>query len=139
MKTSTATRLDGKYSATQIEHVYRHKLKTINEILSKKTIEIGRAFGNYQIDVKRYFSTTGNEDLLYKYVGYGGVNFMGNIEGKSVNGLYYKSKEVKKEIESLIIGLDILHDDVQGAIEEIHKQHGRPTPDHATIWYKVTH
>jgi len=88
-----------------ISHVYKQEIKAKSEVLKKKTISIKQAFGSYYIDVNTYFTEIGEEILKYKNVGYGSVSFL----GKTVTqGLFYKSLEVKKEIENLIISLTLI-------------------------------
>ena len=105
---------DAMYSSKIIEDVYRKEIASKNEVLKSKTINIKQAFGNFNIDVQTYFSLSGEENLKYKYVGYGGVCFLGNIEGKTVTqGLYYKTQEIKTEIENLIVAMDLINSEVR--------------------------
>ena len=129
---------DAIYSSKIIESIYRKEISSKNEVLKKKTINIKKAFGNFYIDVTTYFSISGEENLKYKYVGYGGVCFLGNIEGKTVTqGLYYKTQEIKTEIENLIISMDLINSEVRETINYIHEQHGQPNIQHAVLYYNA--
>ena len=129
---------DAQYSSKIIEGIYKKVISSKNEVLKKKTISIKRAFGNFYIDVETYFSISGEKDLKYKYVGYGGVSFLGNIEGKTVTqGLYYKTQEIKTEIENLIISMDLINNEVRETIDYIHEQHGQPNIQHSVLYYNA--
>lgn len=117
-----------------IKHTYKEEIKAKQEVLKNKTIDIKQAFGNYYIDVDTYFTENGDEILKYKYVGYGNVCFLGNINGKTVTqGLFYKNSDVKKEIENLIISMCLINEDVRETIDYIHKNNGQPNLQHSTI------
>jgi hypothetical protein len=129
---------DAIYSSKIIEDIYKKEIASKNEVLQKKTINIKRAFGNFYIDVQTYFSISGEENLKYKYVGYGGVCFLGNINGKVVTqGLYYKTQEIKTEIENLIISMDLINTEVRETIDYVHEQHGQPNVQHAVLYYNA--
>lgn len=116
-----------------IVHIYQHRDKLTNEALSKFTLPVKRAFGGFYIDIDDVFKETGPDSLKYKFVGYGGVVFLGNINGKTAGNLYYKSEKIKKETETLCRTLQSINDDVAEAIEVVHKDKGRPKIQHAIL------
>ncbi len=129
---------DAAYSSKIIEGIYKKEIDSKSEVLKNKTIIIKRAFGNFCIDVETYFSISGEEALKYENVGYGGVVFLGNIEGTVVTqGLYYKTQEIKTEIENLIRSMDLIDFEVREAINYVHEQHGRPSIQHAVLHFNV--
>jgi hypothetical protein len=96
------------------------------------------AFGAFYIDVKEAFQLTGHERLKFKNVGYGGVNFLGNINGLSpLQGLYYQSEAIKKEVESFIISLQEIRQNQDDAVNVIELEHGKPIPEHSILWFKA--
>ena len=126
-----------------IHHLYTNYYKNINEALAnlrdKVDFQIGTAFGKYQISVDDVFSINGLENLKYKYIGYGSVSFMGNIDNKvPTQGLFYKSAEYKKAIETFIYLIDMHNEDKQSNLMEIEKTHGKPKIQHSIIWSRVT-
>ncbi len=124
------------YSAKAILHVYRQQKKEIAEALAKlKHTTCQQAYGNFYFQVNDLFNETGDEALKFKSVGYGRVCFLGNINDKvPTNGLYYRSLEIKHEIENLIRSLTAIFDNVQFSIKLIEDDHGRPNPQHAIIY-----
>lgn len=123
------------YSAQQIMHVYKNVKKEEAERLSNfNAAPIQQAYGNYYIKVEDVFSETGPEDLQYQFIGYGKINYLGNINGKTKGHLYYKNHSIKKEIETFIKVIDIIQQDQREAIDYIEKQHGRPSPQHAILY-----
>lgn len=127
------------YSAEQIKHVYTQVINEKNNVLSKLTIvKVGKAFGNYQIDVDDAFNYDGDDDLKYEKVGYGGVQFMGNINGKvPTQGLFYKTPEYKKQIENFIIVNDLIEQDKTENVAYIIEQHGNPKPECSMIMFSI--
>lgn len=124
------------YSAKQILHVYVQVKKEQNEANSKvNTVNIKPAYGNYYIKVDEAFNLLGSDNLKFKNVGYGAVCFLGNLNGKvPTQGLYYKSEEIKNEIETLIKTLSMISDDKSETVKYITDQHGTPKPQHAILW-----
>lgn len=129
---------DAIYSSKIIESIYKKETSMKNEVLKNKTVSVKRAFGDFYINVATYFSISGEENLRYKYVGYGGVNFLGNIEGTTITqGLHYKTQEIKTEIENLIISMDLINNEAREAIDYVHKQHGQPNIQHSVIYFNT--
>ncbi len=124
---------DNVMSDKYITQIYSNRNKEKAERLKKLTIPYGTAFGNIQIDIDNVFVENGDDSLKYKNVGYGGVSFMGNINGKTAGNLYYKNAEIKKEIEGLIISLQMIEDETQENIKYVHEQHGQPRTQHAIL------
>lgn len=124
------------YSAEQILHVYKQVKKEKSEALSKlKYIKAKSAYGDLILQVIELFTEEGDENLKFKVVGYGGVRFLGNINGKvPTQGLYYKNANIKEEAERLIMSLDVTQADKQGAVKYISEQHGTPKPQHCILW-----
>jgi len=124
------------YSAQQIMHVYKQNIKERAERLSAfKSAPIKEAFGKYFINIDEVLTETGTEDLKCVFTGhYGGLDFLGNINGKTTYQLYYKNHEIKKEIERLRLVIDLIEEETRSAIDYITKQHGQPKPQHAIIW-----
>lgn len=124
------------YSAKQILHIYKKVKQDHSKVLSKlKYIKPKMAYGDFMLNVNDLFTNKGEESLRFKVVGYGGVRFLGNINGKvPTNGLYYKNADIKEETELLIRSLSITQSDKQGAVKYISEQHGTPSPQHAILW-----
>lgn len=124
------------YSGQQILHVYKQNIKERSERLNAfKCATIKEAFGKYFINIDEVLTETGTEDLECVFTGhYGGLDFLGNINGKTTYQLYYKNHEIKKEIERLRLVIDLIEEETRSAIDHITKQHGQPTPQHAIIW-----
>jgi hypothetical protein len=123
------------YAAQQILHVYRHVKKLKDDAVKLvSATELGSAYGNYHMQVSDVFELSGPENLKYKNVGYGSVVFLGNIHGKvPTQGLYYKSQELKNEIETLIRTLSDISEGQRETLEVIHRQHGQPKPQHCIL------
>ena len=129
-------------SAKYIEHVYKQEIKKENELLeileSTTNLDINRAFGNIQIQVDDVFQTE-NNGLDNTSRGYGGLDFLGNINGKCERQLFFKNENLKKQIESYRRRKDVLRDEISEAIKEIEKDHGKPQPQHAVIAHNLKH
>lgn len=128
-----------------IYHLYKQYSNDLweqyNRLLNKVNCKIGTAYGNFQISTKDIFSEIGTEDLKYKNVGYGKLQLVGvavYFKDKNISDLYYKSKEIKKAVESFIIVVDMLNEDKQNNLTTIHKQHGQPKEQHSIIWGRIT-
>ena len=126
------------YSAQQILYVYGKVKQEQNKAFSKITLPVKCAFGGWRFQINDIFEEKGRPYLKYKYVGYGGVDFLGNINGKSPTmGLYYKSASIKKEIETFIITMQSISDDKADAVNTIRKEHGEPEPQYCLLWDKA--
>ena len=123
------------YSATQILHIYKTVRQEKEKFLSSlKYLKPKKAYGDLFLNVEDLFTIDGEESLLFKLVGYGGVRFLGNIKGKvPTNGLYYKNADIKEESERLIRFFDITNGEENGAIKYVAKQHGTPVPQYAML------
>ena len=130
--------IDGKIADEYITHLYSHRNKEVAETLNKLTVPYTRAFGNTHINVDDVFQEYGDESLKYNYVGYGGLYFMGNINGKTAGRLYYKNAEIKKEIEGVIRVLQMIADETSETLATIHKQHGQPKTQHSILSMRAT-
>jgi len=124
------------YSAQQIQHVYKKvKQDKSNHLSNLKLIKPKEAHGNLFLKVDDIFNSDGDDSLKYSVVGYGGVNFLGNLNGKvPTQGLYYKNADIKHEVEKLIRFMEILESDLRAAVKYIQDQHGKPNPQHAILW-----
>lgn len=122
------------YSAEQMLFVYKKVKEEQTKALQKITLPYKCAFGNWYFQIDDIFTEIGQPDLKYNYVGYGGVCFLGNINGKGEHKLFYKSPEIKKEIESLIRTMQLISDDNRDAISTIREQHGEPHPQYCILW-----
>lgn len=124
------------YSAQQITHVYKKvKTQTSEHLAALKYINPESIYGDFVLNVADVFKEHGPETLRYKYVGYGGVRFMGNINDKvPTQGLYYKDANIQFETEKLIRFMTMLHAYKLGAVKYIAEQHGSPKPQHAILW-----
>ena len=122
------------YSAQNILHVYNVVKEKKDNALKEISFKYSPAFGWITFNIEDIFSESGDESLKYKYIGYGSVNFLGNINGKiPSNGLYYKDIETKKQIEGLILTLSTIFEDEQDAIKQIRETHGEPSPDFCVL------
>lgn len=122
------------YSAKSMFHIYKYVYTEETKIVSEfKSCPIKKAFGNFYINITDALCETGSDDLRYKYVGYGGVCFLGNINGKTSNELFYKNQEIKQAVEKLINNLDTLRTEQHEAIRLVREQHGEPRPQYALI------
>lgn len=123
------------YSAENILHVYKQTKKEINRVFDIVRIKPKYAHGNFYFQTDEIFTDAGDKETQYNNVGYGGVYFLGNINGKvPTNGLYYKSMDIKKQIESFIISISLIQDEKTNAVQYIQEQHGQPTPQHCILW-----
>lgn len=113
------------YSAEQILHVYKQLKKENNEALKKCTLPYKLAFGAIYFQIEDVF-TDENTGFLNDKTNYGGVNFLGNINGNGERQLFFKSLDIKKQIDSLRFSNDYIRNDVDDAIKTIKKAHGEP-------------
>lgn len=121
-----------------IMHVYSQSLKERNRLLSSLIIPFKEAHGNVKIDIEDAFQETGNDNLKFKSVGYGGVDFMGNLNGKvPTQGLYYKDESIKKSIETLIRALSQNQEDTTEAIKSIIEDKGNPKQQLSVLYHRV--
>jgi len=125
------------YSAQQILCVYKKVKEERAKAISHITLPYHEAFGNVYFKIDDVFTDRAQDGLKCEYVGYGGVEFTGNISGKMRYGLYYKSESIKREIETLIRALDIIYDDESYCINTIRDDHGEPQPQYAILWGMV--
>ena len=123
------------YSAQTILFVYKKVNEEKNKAVKNLTLKFNPAFGWFTFDINDVFKENGEDTLKYNYVGYGGVNFLGNINGKiPTQGLYYKNIDIKTQIENFIIILSQIAEDERDAIRTIHEQHGMPEPQHCILY-----
>jgi hypothetical protein len=123
----------GNLSDTYITGIYSNRNKEKASVLSKLTVPYKVAFGDVNIDVDDVFVDGGTDDLKYKFVGYGGIRFMGNINGKTAGNLYYKNAKIKNELESAMRVLQAIEDETRENIDYVEKQHGKPKSQHAIL------
>ncbi|MGM0496249.1 MAG: hypothetical protein ACQERX_06260 [Bacillota bacterium] len=129
------------YAAEQIKHVYNYKsqqrTKIIQEFIKRSGLQPKHAFGNIYFNIGDVFTDTTNvvnkEAVFNDIRGYGGVDFLGNINEKTQYQLYFKSAELKKHFKYLIYGLQNLFDDSQEALKTIRETHGEPNVQHAIL------
>lgn len=110
----------------------------VRDLIDKSGLKVGRAYGNTQINILECFSDTGDENLRYKNVGYGGVNFMGiaiHYPSLKMNDLFYRSIEIKEAVEVYIISMQDLFEQTSKTINLIKKQHGEPKVQYAILAY----
>ena len=124
------------YSAQQILFVYKKVKEEKAKMLSGiKFLKPKEAYGNIHMNVTDLFDEHGEDALKFQVVGYGGVVFLGNINGKvPTNGLFYRNANIKDEAERLIRFMHLLEQDKSGAVRYIADQHGSPKPQHAILW-----
>ena len=128
----------GSMSDSYITSIYKNRDKEQKEALSKIDVPYKNAYGGINIDINDVFVEKGTPELEYKSVGYGGVKFMGNINGKvPTQGLFYKDEKTKKQIEGLMQKLDIINEEVRENIDYVEKQHGKPKSQHAILSAKA--
>ena len=124
------------YSAEQIKKVYQYGRElrgiSISEFEKETGLKLKPAYGHLYLHIEQIFTDEPNQ-FEYKYVGYGGLNFLGNINGKTSHQLYYKNEEIKRSIERLVISLSDIFDGEREALEVIHKDHGKPNIQHAIL------
>jgi len=128
-----------------LDHLYRQYNSELwnkyNNLKSVLKCEIGTSFGNFQISTKDIFIEKGPENLKFKNVGYGKLQFMGiavYFKDKNMTELYYKNDEEKKAIESFIKSIDRLNEEKRENTNFIEKQHGKPKTQHSIIWARIT-
>jgi len=125
MKTTTNSE---KY----IESIYRRKKneeQNAIELFEQRTnIKTTKKYGKHYIVIDEVFTDkpTRQISLFFKYIGYGSVIFLGNINGKTKEKLRYKNTEIQKETESLILKLNYINQEVEQATQEVFKTHGKP-------------
>ena len=121
------------YSAEQIMHVYKQLKKENKEALSKCNLPYKIAFGNIYFQIEDVFTDT-NTGFLNDGQNYGGVIFLGNINGKGERQLFFKSLDIKKQIDSLRFLNDYVREDVSNAIKIITEAHGQPKPQYCHLF-----
>lgn len=115
-----------------IKHVYsvtKNEAEIAVKTFTERTgIEVNKAHGNYYILIEDVFTDqpTRQISLYFKYLGYGSLSFLGNINGKVKEQLRYKNTEIQNEVESLILKLHYTNKEKSEAIQHIFKQHGKP-------------
>lgn len=124
------------YSAQNIKHVYAQRDKqykeTINLFIERTGLYPKYAFGGFYFQIGEIFQEQ-NNGLPYTFKGYGGVDCLGNINGKTKGLLYYKNKAIKSSFEALTSRLQAISDEVRENITYIEKQHGKPNIQHALL------
>tara|TARA_R110002020_G_scaffold144907_1_gene318100 strand:- start:1303 stop:1713 length:411 start_codon:yes stop_codon:yes gene_type:complete len=114
---------------THVYNVVKNETETAVEIYTERTgIEIHKRHGNYYILIEEVFTDepTSQISLYFKYIGYGSLSFLGNINGKVKEQLRYKTAKIQKETENLILKLHYTNKEKSEAIQHIYKQHGKP-------------
>jgi ribosomal protein S18 acetylase RimI-like enzyme len=124
----------GSVVDSDIIYVYKQIEKEKQRILSGLTVPYKEAFGDININTDDVFIENGSDELKYENVGYGGIRFMGNINGKvPTQGLYYKDLETKKKIENTIKALDQNNEDKRNIVDDIIKYKGKPKEQLAVL------
>jgi hypothetical protein len=117
----------GSVVDNDIIYAYKQIEKEKQRILSGLTVPYKESFGDVNINVEDVFTENGSEELKYENVGYGGIRFMGNINGKvPTQGLYYKDSQTKNKIQNVIRALDQNNEDKRSIVDDIIKQKGKP-------------
>lgn len=117
----------GSVVDNDIIYAYKQIEKEKQRILSGLTVPYKESFGDVNINVEDVFTENGSEELKYENVGYGGIRFMGNINGKvPTQGLYYKNSQTKNKIQNVIRALDQNNEDKRSIVDDIIKQKGKP-------------
>jgi len=125
MKTATNN------SDNYIKGVYKIKKaeeqKAVDLFIERTGIEVTKKHGNFYIVINDVFTDdpTPTVSLYFKYIGYGSISFLGMINGKTKEQLRYKTPEIQKETENLILKLHYTSKETREAIDEIEKQHGK--------------
>ena len=127
------------YAAQSIAHVYKNVIKEKENCLSKlNLLKVKESYGNFVTKIDSVFTEFGDPTLKYEYVGFGGLVFLGNINGKvATNGLYYKSKDLKQEVETFIKSMDTIYENETSVVNQIREQHGTPKPEYSVIYNLV--
>lgn len=130
-------------SENYIKNIYQVTKKeeeTAIKIFTERTgIEITKAYGNYHILIENVFTDqpTNKTALYFKYIGYGSLCFLGNINGKTKESLRYINSFIQKETENLILKLHYTNKDREEAIRQVYKEQGRPKTPIGIIRDKV--
>lgn len=130
-------------SDNYITSVYQIKKKeeeiAIRTFEEQTGVQTTKKYGNFCILLEDIFTDepTNQISLYFKYMGYGSVSFLGNINGKTKESLRYKNVEIQKATESLILKLHYTNKEVKEAIEEIEKTHGKSKTPIAIIRDRV--
>lgn len=124
----------GSVVDNDIIYAYKQIEKEKQRILSGLTVPYKESFGDVNINVEDVFTENGSEELKYENVGYGGIRFMGNINGKvPTQGLYYKDSQTKNKIQNVIRALDQNNEDKRSIVDDIIKQKGKPKEQLAVL------
>ena len=114
-----------------IESIYRIEKKekeiAIETFKEKTGVKVKKSYGQFWINIEDIFTDepTRQISLCFKPVGYGSVIFLGNINGKTKEQLRYKTTEIQKATEDLVLKLRYTFNEVQEAISEVEKTHGK--------------
>lgn len=126
-----------------ITSIYTIKKKeeeiAVSTFKAKTGIKIEKKFGNYYLLIEDIFTDepTNQISLYYRYIGYGSISFLGNINGKVKEHLRYINNDIQEATESLILKLHYTNKEVQEAIQEVYKTHGKPKTDIGIIKRQV--
>lgn len=113
--------------------LYKVKNQKEAEYLKKLSLPYELAYGNIFFKIEDVFCETGGFEYEPKY--YGGVRFLGNINGKTENQLQFKTEQIKREIEGLQFSLEVLEEEVRDTIKLIREQHGKTKNDLSILSY----
>lgn len=120
-----------KTTEQYIEYVFtikkREQEKAIQLFQERTGIEVDKKFGNFYIPIQDIYTDepTRTPSLYFKYLGYGSIRFLGNINGKTKEGLRYINADIQKATENLIQTMHYINKDTREALELIEQQHGR--------------
>ena len=126
------------YSAEQIRHVYKRgdeeKSETIQAFINRTGLTPKYAYGNIYFHIEDIFCDDDN-NLPYTFQGYGGVDILGNVNGKTQGLLNYKSKKMKASFERLTSKMQIIEEEIRSATILVEEQHGKPNIQHCILAY----
>ena len=124
------------YSAQCIKHLYKERDRRRAEILQEFTKRTGlnpkHAYGDIYFQIEESMTEQEN-DHINDIRGYGGVNFLGNINGKTQYQLYFKTGELKKHFKYLIQSLQNNFEESQEILKDIRETHGEPNIQYALL------
>lgn len=125
-----------EYSSEEQEkkYVWKEEDRRCAEVLqdfSEKTgIKVKWAFGNPQMQIEDVFQEEPNEFSVQKlldqdiYPG-GPIDFMGNINGKTANQLYFKNASIFNAMKEVVLRLRAVRDEFGETINQVENRWGR--------------
>lgn len=124
------------YSAECIKHLYKARDEKRSEIIQNFVKDTGiqpkYAYGNIYFQIEETMTEQKNK-YFNDICGYGGVNFLGNINGKGQYQLYFKTGELKKHFKNLIEGLHNNFEESQELLKQIRETHGEPNVQYCLL------